>query len=159
MVKNGYLILPYSILFNKELKITEKTVLAQLISLSKLNGKCCASNMFLSERLGFSERTVSRSIRTLSDFGYIHYKVKENYHREIIIDFEKLINDNILSPDIPDKISKRSDNLSDPQDKMSYSKDKMSTYNNNYNNKYNNNYNNSKKRKSSYDINELMKIR
>lgn len=158
MVKKGYLILPYSILFNKELKITEKTVLAQLISLSKHSGKCCASNLFLSERLGFSERTVSRSIRALSDFGYIHYKVKENYHREIIIDFQKLINENILSPDIPDKISKRSDNLSDPQDKMSYSEDKMSTYNNNYNN-YNNIFNNTKNRKASYDINELMKIR
>lgn len=146
----SFLKLPYALTYERELSLTEKCILAEIISLTMVTGRCYASNSYFAKTFTISEKTVYRALTGLKSKGYISLEMKEKYSRLIRLE---------------DKLSEIKDFLSRSTDKLSRSKDKMTTYNNNYNNNKNNSYNyrekdseKKKKRKSSYDLEELMKI-
>ncbi len=146
-MKHNYLITPYSLFKISDLKLLSKMILSEIISLSKLKGYCYASNSYFSNLYMITARTVSKAVSELIDNGYITIKVFKNNSRKIKVNYEKLKGLNVFLPEM--------------KEKFSYPPEKSSTYNNNYNNKYNNSYKYNKKpkkRKSSYDLAELMKI-
>lgn len=152
---NNYLILPYSILALADINLTSRVLLAEIISLSKKEGYCFASNEFFSERLGISKRTAANSINELREKNYIISR-RKRYIRYIELNREKLYSADI-PPIFTDEIFSAKDaNLADKSENISDSSAKTAQYNNNYNNKYKNNYKENKR--TSYDIEELMKI-
>lgn len=61
---------PKEILSIKELNLTEKMLLSQIIPLC-VSEPCYASNQFFAERLGITETTVSTTLKSLDDKGYL----------------------------------------------------------------------------------------
>ena len=160
ILKNSYLSIPYDILEMEDLTLSEKVILAEVISLSKTNGYCYASNGFFTKRLKISERTASRAVNTLESKGLILISERCDNKRNIC-PTEKVLE--ISGNNIHEKSSKGSDKMSNPHANLSKPLDKMSTYNNKYNNNKNNIYNNKNtnypNNEASYDIEELMVIR
>lgn len=161
----SFLILPYVLVFDTELSLTEKIILAEIISITRVKGYCYASNAYFAKMTEQSERSVSKNISALRDKGYIKIEISD-YAKRII----KVVKDNIEKYNIsalkkfshtPEKFSNPLKKFSNPSEKFSNPLENISTYKNNYNNKNNNSYKynkKQKKRKSSYDLGELMKI-
>lgn len=162
MTKNTYLIIPHAILNIKQLKLSEKMVLAEIISLSKSFRNCFASNAYIAKHTGVCERTVTNAIKELCSQGYIESDIKADNSRTINLNKEKLKAMDILLPK-EERISNPYASFSKGIEKDSGDIEKFSTYNNSYNNNYNNSYNKKhrahKKSDASYDIEELMKIK
>lgn len=163
MTKNSYLIIPYSIIVIKELKLSEKMVLAEIISLSKSFEKCFASNGFIAKHTGICERTVTNAIKELRRQGYLESDVHEDNSRTITLNTSKLKGMDILLPRT-ERISNPYDCFSEGIENHSNPIENSATYNNSYNNNYNNSYKRThrahrKNRDASYDIEELMKIK
>lgn len=161
MSKNSYLIIPYAILVLKKLKLSEKMVLAEIISLSKSFKNCFASNSYIARHTGICERTVTNAIKELCKQGYIESDVKIDNSRTITLNKEKLKAMDILLPK-EEKISNPYAKYSKGIEKDSGGIENFSTYNNSYNNKYYKSYNKHRahrRSEASYDIEELMKIK
>lgn len=157
-MNNNYLITPYSIFKLTDLKLLSKMILSEIISLSKRQGYCYASNSYFSKLYMTSTRTVSKSVSELREKGYVTEDVNKNFSRKIKVNFSKLGHLEVFSPEIIEKFSKGMEKSSNPPEKTSNPYEKSSIYNNKYNNKYNNSYNYSNK-DASYDLEELMKIK
>lgn len=155
---NNYLITPYSLFSLSDLKLLSKMILSEIISLSKLHGYCYASNTYFSKLYMATSRTVSKSVSELRDKGYDSVEINKNYTRKIKVNFEKLKQLEVFLPETVEKISNPNEKSSILNEKTSIPPEKSSTNNNNYNNKYNNSYNYND-RKTSYDIEELMRIK
>lgn len=69
--------IPREIWLDKTLSMTEKCLLMEIDSLDVDGGGCFASNTYLAEFLGASEKTVSRGIKVLSDRGLIAVESKK----------------------------------------------------------------------------------
>lgn len=63
------LIIPKGILLDKVLTVTEKVILAWIVSCGEIG--CETSNQEFSEMLNIGITTVSRTIKHLTDLGYI----------------------------------------------------------------------------------------
>ena len=164
-MKSTYLAVPYSILKSRELNTTEKLILSLVISFIKNGDKCYASNNFLADLFNTSERTISKTIRSLIEKGFLKADFSESRNRLISLNRELLIEktgaDVFSAPQefsstpmeksstpmekssTPmEKSSTPTEKTSTPTEKTSTPTEKTSTNNNNYNNKYNNNYKN-----------------
>ena len=157
-MKSTYLAVPYSILKSRELNTTEKLILSLVISFIKNGDKCYASNNFLADLFNTSERTISKTIRSLIEKGFLKADFSESRNRLISLNRELLIEktgadvfsapqefsstpmENSSTP--MEKSSTPMEKTSTPTEKTSTPTEKTSTNNNNYNNKYNNNYKN-----------------
>jgi biotin operon repressor len=136
----------------KELNASSKIILAEIISILRENSYCYVSNEYLAKRLGFCEKTVSNSVTELKKKEYINIKNKMHF-RIITLNSDKLDKENIEYKKAD--MSKQNVNLSSRKVKSSKQNVNLTYNNNNYNNKYNS-FNNTK---SSYNLEELMKIR
>ena len=150
-MKSTYLAVPYSILKSRELNTTEKLILSLVISFIKNGDKCYASNNFLADLFNTSERTISKTIRSLIEKGFLKADFSESRNRLISLNRELLIEktgaDVFSAPQefssTPmENSSTPMEKTSTPMEKSSTPTEKTSTNNNNYNNKYNNNYKN-----------------
>lgn len=176
-MRNNYLIVPYSILELPELNLSQKIVLAEIISLTRIRGVCFASNKFLADRCRISERTVSTSIKKLLSEEYITVEIKRNNTRNIRLKPEKLNEKSIFIPAAAENTDREEkekgiEKTSIPEENNSNPIENTSTYKNIYNNKNNNIYNYNKNSnnfgfnrksntspESSYNLEELMVIR
>ncbi len=172
MEKEYYLAIPYDLLSDNALNLTEKSVIAEIMSLYRIKGQCYASNAYFSKRLGLSERTISTVLNRLKDKGYLTLCTEKNYKRIINVIDEKIRGYFFFtSSDKNAKSSKGVEKSSDQNAKSSSLTANSSTYNNNYNNNKNNIYNYKKHKnsffdneeyirpKTSYDLEELMRIK
>ena len=75
MENTNYLTIPYNILNLEGLTLSAKVLLAEIISLSKLEGYCFASNEYLAERLDISLATVKNALHSLKKKGYLTSKL------------------------------------------------------------------------------------
>ena len=153
MENTAYLTVPYNILNNKELTLSAKILLAEIISLSKPEGYCYASNEYLAKRVGISVTTIKKSLKILKQKGCISSKMI-NPKERLIYPCQAGIRPLNRAESAPSQGEKR------PRIRA------KSDHNNNiYNNNYNNNYKRHTKRDfwgqsdASYDIEELMKIK
>ena len=158
MQNTNFLSINYSIRHFKGLTLSAKVLLAEILSLSKLEGYCFASNEYLSKRIGISKRAVCNSLNELRKQHLISSSMKNRNETFIYPVFSKLKECNICAS--------RSANSAPAERNLCTSRSANSAHNNNiYNNKYNNNYKENRKRDfylpdgPSYDINELMKIK
>ena len=81
------LVFPTSILGDYNLTPLERLLLIYILSLCKKYGYCWATNEFFSNSFNVSKQTTSKSISSLSNYGYI---VLEYDKKEKIIPKEKL---------------------------------------------------------------------
>lgn len=93
------LVFPTSLLGDKNLTSLERLLLIYILSLCKKYGYCWATNDFFSDRFNVSKQTISKSISSLSNYGYIVLKYdkkeKNNSKRKIMMSgvFKKRISD------------------------------------------------------------------
>lgn len=93
------LVFQTSILGDYNLTPLERLLLIYILSLCKKYGYCWATNEFFSNSFNVSKQTISKSISSLSNYGYIvlEYDKKEenNSKRKIVISevFKKRISD------------------------------------------------------------------
>ena len=157
-MNTAYLTVPYDILKLEGLTLSAKILLAEIISLSKLEGYCYASNSYLAKRIGISERSVCNSLKELRGHHYISSLIKDRSERYIYPVFSKLKQRNICAEPNAKSAHTGRKNCAQGNAKIAHN-------NNIYNNKYNNSYKENKKRDcfpqsdASYDIYELMKIK
>ena len=79
----GWGILPRRILRDKDVTPFAKLLYVEISSLCASEGFCWASNKYLAERMGSTERTVSRSITELKK--YLTFKSRGNGNRKILV--------------------------------------------------------------------------
>lgn len=121
------IIIPANLLNNSEITLSEKFVYAYISSFKKY---CCESNERISEKLGISQKTISRSISNLQKLGYIFIDCEKsnNFGRKLYAVYENPKKLEYLSKRNAilnmDKMSMWKTHLS--MDKMSKSLDKMS---------------------------------
>ena len=72
-MKDNFITIPYKVLRNKKLTITDKLIIGFVIGFTK--GKCSASNQYLAELLSVTERTIKNSTRKMEKLGVLK---KEN---------------------------------------------------------------------------------
>ena len=80
--------LPIELLKDKSTTMQEKLILVEINQLSMLDKGCIASNYHFAELLGIKKESVSRSISSLENKGYITTKIKDgsrNHERVITI--------------------------------------------------------------------------
>lgn len=93
------LVFPTSLLGDNNLTPLERLLLIYILSLCKKYGYCWATNEFFSDNFSVSKQTISKSISSLSNYGYIvlqyDKKEKNNSKRKIIVSevFKKRIAD------------------------------------------------------------------
>lgn len=93
------LVFPTSLLGDNNLTSLERLLLIYILSLCKKYGYCWATNEFFCNRFNVSKQTISKSISSLSNYGYIvlqyDKKEKNNSKRKIIVSevFKKRISD------------------------------------------------------------------
>ena len=93
------LVFPTSILGDYNLTPLERLLLIYILSLCKKYGYCWATNEFFSNSFNVSKQTISKSISSLFNYGYIvlqyDKKEKNNSKRKIIVSevFKKRISD------------------------------------------------------------------
>ena len=158
MNENAFLIIPYAIMSLEDLKISEKVVLAEIISLAKNKGYCYATNAFISKRTSTSLGNIPHIISKLQKKGYITIELKNRQNRKIYISKDKVSRE-ILS------LCNYSYSTIPLVDSDSPFVNSTNPFVNLTNNKKNNKTRNKKSNKrahrsdASYDIEELMKIR
>lgn len=74
---NYYAILPASVRYDKELSSTAKLLYAEITALATKSGYCFATNGYFAELYGTTERTITRTIKLLTDKGYIIPKMED----------------------------------------------------------------------------------
>mgnify|MGYP000898517901 CR=1 FL=1 len=78
-------VIPTEIIINKEISSTEKLLYAVISSLTNEKGYCWASNQYLGDLIGISERHASRSINKLLQEQLIEVDIKDNSKRKITL--------------------------------------------------------------------------
>ena len=83
----SYIIIPAEIRADQNLKPLDKLLLGEILTLSQKHGYCWASNAYLAKTYAVSRRSIIRSLKILSDGGYV--KIQYEYgnldtHRTII---------------------------------------------------------------------------
>ena len=70
--KDGFIVIPKSVLLDKRLgKASLREFYGVIMELSKREGYCYASDMYLARLLDCDPRTITRWIKKLKNFGYI----------------------------------------------------------------------------------------
>ena len=81
------LVLPESVLGDNRLTYFERILLIDIVSLCKRNGYCWPTNRYFMKKFDCTKPTVSKSISSLSKFGYIDIEInncKTNNSKRII---------------------------------------------------------------------------
>lgn len=69
------LVLPESVLGDNKLTYFERILLIDIVSLCKKNGYCWPTNRYFMKKFDCTKPTVSKSISSLSKFGYIDIEI------------------------------------------------------------------------------------
>lgn len=72
------LVLPQSVLGDNRLTYFERLLLIELASLCKKNGYCWPTNRYFMNKFGCTKPTVSKSISSLSKYGYIDIEINNS---------------------------------------------------------------------------------
>lgn len=96
---NYFAVIPAPILFDKNLSERDKILFAHIMTLTRKEGFCYASNRYFEEVMDCTDRTITRSLKSLEDNGYIrremHYRegTKEIENRYIYVSLGMVKND------------------------------------------------------------------
>lgn len=92
------LVIPTSLLGNNRLTFLERLLLIDILSLCKKKGYCWAINEYFKNLFSVSKQTISKSISSLSKYGYIvlEYDKKEKNNSKRVIRLSELLKNQIL---------------------------------------------------------------
>ena len=76
MTNNYYTILPAEIRYDRRLLANAKLIYSEILSLSRKNGYCHASNSYFAKIMGASITSVSKWINSLIAYGYLRVEYK-----------------------------------------------------------------------------------
>lgn len=77
--------MPFSIVENEDLSITDKFLFGIVLNLTNKTGTCTASNAYIADRLKLSTKTIERSFKSLRDNGFIEtINIYENGTKRIV---------------------------------------------------------------------------
>ena len=85
------LVIPTSLLGDSRLTFLERLLLIDILSLCKKKGYCWATNEYFKNLFSVSKQTVSKSISSLSKYGYIvlEYDRQEKIILKELLDYQK----------------------------------------------------------------------
>ena len=80
MVKEPFisLVLPETVLGDNRLTYFERILLIDIVSLCKKNGYCWPTNRYFMNKFNCTKPTVSKSISSLSKYGYIDIEINNS---------------------------------------------------------------------------------
>ena len=92
------LVIPTSLLGDNRLTFLEKLLLINILSLCKKKGYCWATNEYFKNLFSVSKQTISKSISSLSKYGYIvlEYDKKEKNNSKRVIRLSEVLKNQIL---------------------------------------------------------------
>jgi DNA-binding Lrp family transcriptional regulator len=99
MVKEQFLMVPYSLLSIKDLKDGDKLLLSLIQSLNKTNNGCLISNKYLGKLFNISRTAASERVSKLKSLGYIEtssYTFNNKTFRKIIPTFKEMESVNLM---------------------------------------------------------------
>lgn len=87
------LVIPTSLLGDSRLTFLERLLLIDILSLCKKKGYCWATNEYFKKLFSVSKQTISKSISSLSKYGYIvlEYDKKEKNNSKRVIRLSKVL--------------------------------------------------------------------
>ena len=93
------LVLPESVLGDNRLTYFERLLLIELVSLCKKNGYCWPTNRYFMNKFNCTKPTVSKSISSLSKYGYIDIEINnsEPNNSKRIIRLSEVLKKRIMS--------------------------------------------------------------
>jgi hypothetical protein len=93
------IMLPESILGDNNLTFLERLLLIEIVSLCKKNGYCWPTNRYFMNRFDSSKATISKSISSLSKYGYIDIEINnsEKNNSKRIIRLSEVLKKRIIS--------------------------------------------------------------
>ena len=93
------LVLPESVLGDNRLTYFERILLIDIVSLCKKNGYCWPTNRYFMKKFDCTKPTVSKSISSLSKFGYIDIEINnsEPNNSKRIIRLSEVLKKRIMS--------------------------------------------------------------
>ena len=93
------LVLPESVLGDNRLTYFERLLLIELVSLCKKNGYCWPTNRYFMKKFDCTKPTVSKSISSLSKYGYIDIEINnsETNNSKRIIKLSEVLKKRITS--------------------------------------------------------------
>ena len=101
MVKEPFisLVLPETVLGDNRLTYFERILLIDTVSLCKKNGYCWPTNRYFMKKFDCTKPTVSKSISSLSKFGYIDIEINnsETNNSKRIIKLSEVLKKRITS--------------------------------------------------------------
>lgn len=99
MLNTNYIIIPYEVYTDRRLRHFDKLLFGKIFSLSKQEGYCWASNLYLSKELNVTSSYVSHSIKKLTECEYIYLVIdhySKNYaRRKIYLNNINIVQDGI----------------------------------------------------------------
>jgi len=96
-MKNWYAVITAQVLYDKNLKSSEKLLIAVINNLRNESGYCFASNKYLAELMGTSWRSVQRYLSTLEEKGYVSKVIELHPSGEVKNRF-LTVNENKVTP-------------------------------------------------------------
>lgn len=98
-MKHRFITLTWELIRDKGTTMQEKLVLMEINQLTSLKKGCYASNEHFAELLGVKKQSICRTLKSLSEKGFITTKIKggsRNHHRTIICNKMLLIGNKML---------------------------------------------------------------
>ena len=91
------LVIPTSLLGDSRLTFLERLLLIDILSLCKKKGYCWATNEYFKNMFNVSKQTISKSISSLSKYGYIvlEYDRKEKNNSKRVIRLSEVLKNQI----------------------------------------------------------------
>lgn len=91
------LVIPTSLLGDSRLTFLERLLLIDILSLCKKKGYCWATNEYFKNLFNVSKQTISKSISSLSKYGYIvlEYDKKEKNNSKRVIRLSEVLKNQI----------------------------------------------------------------
>lgn len=91
------LVIPTSLLGDSRLTFLERLLLMDILSLCKKKGYCWATNEYFKNLFNVSKQTISKSISSLSKYGYIvlEYDKKEKNNSKRVIRLSEVLKNQI----------------------------------------------------------------
>lgn len=91
------LVIPTSLLGDSRLTFLERLLLIDILSLCKKKGYCWATNEYFKNLFSVSKQTISKSISSLSKYGYIvlEYDKKEKNNSKRVIRLSEVLKNQI----------------------------------------------------------------
>lgn len=112
-LNNWVAVIPSTILYNNKLSDKDKLVFAVISNLTHEKGYCWASNRYISELLGCSPLTISRSVSHLNLLGIVRNELLKDDHgtnRKIYINMS-YINKGFVKNDKPSNQKRSANNI------------------------------------------------